>query len=57
MNHASCITTGYAIRFINFVRQRRKTAKKVWSGTQTNAPIKQTEKSLGPAGSVFLIIF
>ena len=37
----------------NFVRQRRKTAKNVGSGTQTIAPIKQTEKSLGPVGSVF----
>ena len=44
-------------RLINFVRQRRKTAKNVGSGTQTIAPIKQTEKSLGPVGSVFLIIF
>ena len=42
---------------INFVRQRRKTAKKVGSGTQTIAPIKQTEKSLGPVGSVILKIF
>ena len=41
-------------RLINFVRQRRKTAKNVGSGTQTIAPIKQTEKSLGPVGSVFL---
>ena len=40
-------------RFINFVRQRRKTVKNVGSGTQTIAPIKQTEKSLGPVGSVF----
>ena len=40
-------------RLINFVRQRRKTAKNVGSGTQTIAPIKQTEKSLGPVGSVF----
>ena len=44
-------------RPINFVRQRRKTAKNVVSGTQTIAPIKQTEKSLGPVGSVFLKIF
>ena len=44
-------------RLINFVRQRRKTSKSVGSGTQTIAPIKQTEKSLGPVGSVFLIIF
>ena len=44
-------------RLINFVRQRRKTAKNVGSGTQTIALIKQTEKSLGPVGSVFLIIF
>ena len=44
-------------RLINFVRQRRKTAKNVGSGTQTKALIKQTEKSLGPGGSVFLIIF
>ena len=42
---------------INFMRQRRKTAKNVGSGTQTTAPIKQTEKSLSPVGSVFLIIF
>ena len=42
---------------INFVRQRRKTAKNVGSGTQIIAPIKQTEKSLGSVGSVFLIIF
>ena len=47
-------------RLINFVRQRRKTEKKkkkkknVVSDTQTIAPIKQTEKSLGPVGSVFL---
>ena len=40
-------------RLINFVRQRRKTAKNVGNGTQTIAPIKQTEKSLGPVGSVF----
>ena len=39
------------------MRQRRKTAKNVGSGTQTVAPIKQTKKSLGPVGSVFLIIF
>ena len=44
-------------RLINFVRQRRKTAKNVGSGKQTIALIKQTEKSLGPVGSVFLIIF
>ena len=44
-------------RLINFVRQRRKTAKSVGSGTQTIALIKQTEESLGPVGSVFLIIF
>ena len=44
-------------RLINFVRQRRKTANNVGSGTQTKALIKQTEKSLGPVGSVFLIIF
>ena len=44
-------------RLINFVHQRRKTAKNVGSGTQTIALIKQTEKSLGPVGSVFLIIF
>ena len=44
-------------RLINFVRQRRKTAKKVGSGTQTIALAKQIEKSLGPVGSVFLIIF
>ena len=42
---------------INFVRQRRKTEKIVGSDTQTIALIKQTEKSLGPVGSVFLIIF
>ena len=41
---------------INFVRQRRKTAKNVGSGTQTIFPIKQTEKGLGSVGSVFLII-
>ena len=40
-------------RLINFVRQRRKTAKNVGSGTQTIALIKQLEKSLGPVGSVF----
>ena len=44
-------------RLINFVRQRRKTSKSMESGTQTIALIKQTEKSLGPVGSVFLIIF
>ena len=44
-------------RLINFVRQRRKTAKNVGSGTPTIAPIKQTEKTLGPVDSVFLIIF
>ena len=44
-------------RLINFVCQRRKTAKNMGSGTQTIASIKQTEKSLGPVGSVFLIIF
>ena len=27
------------------------------SGTQTIAPMKQTEKSVSPVGSVFLIIF
>ena len=44
-------------RLINFVRQRGKKYKKiVGSGTQTIAPIKQTEKSLGPVCSVFLII-
>ena len=32
---------------INFVRQRRKTAKNVGSGTQTIAVIKQTEKKFG----------
>ena len=45
------------LRLINFVRQRRKTAKNVGSGTQTIVLIKQTEKSLGPASLVFLIIF
>ena len=45
------------LRLINFVRQRRKTAKNVGGGTQTIGLIKQTEKSLGPVGSVFLIIF
>ena len=45
-------------RLINFVRHCRKTEKKnVASGTQIIAPIKQTDKSLGPVGSVFLIIF
>ena len=44
-------------RLINFVRQRRKTSKSMGSGTQTIALIKQTEKTLGPVGSVFLIIF
>ena len=44
-------------RLINFVRQRPKSAKNVGSGTQAIALIKQTEKSLGPVGSVFLIIF
>ena len=44
-------------RLINFVRQRRKIEKSIGSGTQTIALIKQTEKSLGPVGSVFLIIF
>ena len=44
-------------RLINFVRQCRKTSKSMGSGTQTIALIKQTEKSLGPVGSVFLIIF
>ena len=44
-------------RLINFVRQRPKSVKHVGSGTQTIALIKQTEKSLGPVGSVFLIIF
>ena len=44
-------------RLINFVRQRRKTSESMGSGTQTIALIKQTEKSLGPVGSVFLIIF
>ena len=44
-------------RLINFVRQRRKTAKNVGSGTQTTVPIKQTEKSLDPVGSVCFIIF
>ena len=52
---------GQISRIINFVRQHRKTAKNVQmqtaNGTQTIAPIKQTEKSLGPVGSVFLIIF
>ena len=44
-------------RLINFVRQHRKTAKSVGSGTQTTVLVKQTEKSLGPVSSVFLIIF
>ena len=44
-------------RLINFVRQRRKTVKNVGSGTQTIAPIKQAEKSLGLVGSVFFITF
>ena len=44
-------------RLINFVRQRPKSAINVGSGTQTMTLIKQTEKSLGPVGSVFLIIF
>ena len=44
-------------RLINFMRQRPKSAKNVGSGTQTMTLIKQTEKSLGPVGSVFLIIF
>ena len=44
-------------RLINSVRQRPKSAKNVGSGTQTMTLIKQTEKSLGPVGSVFLIIF
>ena len=44
-------------RLVNFVRQRRKTAKNMGGGTQSMASIKQTEKSLGPVGSVFLIIF
>ena len=39
-------------RLINFVRQSQKTFKKGVSGTQTIAPIQQTEKSLGPVGSV-----
>ena len=45
------------LRLINFVRQRQKNAKNVGSGTQTIVLIKQTEKSLGPASLVFLIIF
>ena len=44
-------------RLVNFVRQRWKTEKHVASCKQTIPPIKQTEKSLGPVGSVFLIIF
>ena len=44
-------------RLVNFVRQRRKNGKNMASGKQTIPPIKQTEKSLGPVGSVFLIIF
>ena len=46
-------------RLVNFVRQRRKTEEKCGrlSGKETMPPIKQTEKSLGPVGSVFLIIF
>ena len=39
------------------MRQRRKTAKNMGSGTQTIALINQIEKSLGPVGSVFLTIF
>ena len=39
------------------MRQRQKAAKNGGSGTQTKALIKQTETSLGPVGSVFLIIF
>ena len=35
------------LRLINFVRQRRKTAKTMGSGTQTISLIKQTEKSFG----------
>ena len=44
-------------RLINFVRQRRKTAKKRGKWYTNHSSIKQTEKSLGPVGSVFLIIF
>ena len=44
-------------RLVNFVRQRRKTAKNMASGKQTIPLTKQTEKSLGPVGLVFLIIF
>ena len=44
-------------RLINFVHQPRKTEKNVGSGTHTIALIKQTEKSWGPVGSVFLKIF
>ena len=44
-------------RLINFVRQRPKSGKIMGSGIQTIALINQTEKSLGPVGSVFLIIF
>ena len=39
-------------RLINFMRQHQKTAKNVGSGTPTIAPIKQTEKCLGPVVSV-----
>ena len=42
---------------INFVRQHRKTVKNLGSGKPTIPPIKQTGKSLGPVGSVFLISF
>ena len=42
---------------MNFVRQRRKSKKNMGSGTLAIPRIRQTEKDLGPVGSVFLIIF
>ena len=38
-------------------KKKKKKKKNVGSCTPTIAPIKQTEKSLGPVDSVFLIIF
>ena len=44
-------------RLVNFVRQHQNTAKHVASSKLTIPLTKQTEKSLGSDGLVFLIIF
>ena len=46
-------------RLINFVRQRRKTARKrgKWYTNHSSNKTNRKKKSLGPVDSVFLIIF